>query len=312
MAFDSFRRVVVVCAIAATVSLPSAKGQAGPSAAAPAPQTPRTADGHPDLTGLWIPAPNPAAANANSPLAQLAGPVIGLGQGTVGDQPAQPVNGYVESEMGARDGSVVHLEQDATLMMRGNPNKPWYKPEYWAKVRELDETGTRTGVDPGFGCRNPGVARLGAPAEILQESNRVTLLYQDSTLLAREVPTDGRPLPTPENYEGIKPMGVSSGHWEGDTLVIQTVDPTPGWLGPTGWFYSPEVKFTEKLHREGNTLTWDMTVEDPILLKPWVQPARKLVLNTAPGAILTEPDACAERDGDHIVGEGEHPVQKAN
>ena len=72
--------------------------------------------------------------------------------------------------------------------------------------------------------------------------------------------------------------GNSIGTWEGDTLVIDSinfVDTT--WLGRGGLFHSASMHIIEKLTRVGNELRYDMTIEDPeVFVEPWVMPTRVL------------------------------------
>ena len=62
------------------------------------------------------------------------------------------------------------------------------------------------------------------------------------------------------------------GRWEGDTLVIDSIgfiDTT--WLARGGFFHSDRMHVVEKFTRQGNTLLYDVTVEDPeVLVEPWV------------------------------------------
>jgi hypothetical protein len=63
----------------------------------------------------------------------------------------------------------------------------------------------------------------------------------------------------------------------------------------------------ERFHRDGNTLTWQATVEDPdVLLKPWRMNARTLKLNPDPKAVLEETLPCSERDLSHLVTKEHH------
>jgi hypothetical protein len=73
------------------------------------------------------------------------------------------------------------------------------------------------------------------------------------------------------------------------------------WLGWPGWFTSPDKKVTERMRRVGNTLEWQATVEDPILLKPWNTGMQRRQLNTDPLAELEEPLPCVEKDLQHMV-----------
>jgi hypothetical protein len=67
------------------------------------------------------------------------------------------------------------------------------------------------------------------------------------------------------------------------------------------------MRVIERLQREGDTLTWQATVEDPdVLLKPWVMNARTLKLNSDPKAVLAETLPCVERDLSHLVTKEHH------
>ena len=96
-------------------------------------------------------------------------------------------------------------------------------------------------------------------------------------------------------------MGDSVGHWEGDTLVIESVGFTDAsWLHKNGYIHGFNMKVTERLSRRGNLLTWEATVEDPDYLpEPWsVTPVTRF-LNSSPTAQLVESLPCLEIDRDH-------------
>ncbi len=95
---------------------------------------------------------------------------------------------------------------------------------------------------------------------------------------ARIIPLDGRP--TPQGTTSW--MGESRGHWEGDTLVVETGHIRPGAApinaattgGPTpGWNtipMSPRAQVTERFTLVGpNTLTYEMRYSDPAI---WTAP----------------------------------------
>jgi hypothetical protein len=58
---------------------------------------------------------------------------------------------------------------------------------------------------------------------------------------------------------------------------------------------------TERIRREGNTLHWEATVHDPMLLEPWTLDPVVRVLNPDPEAFLLGETPCEERDAEHIV-----------
>jgi hypothetical protein len=74
-------------------------------------------------------------------------------------------------------------------------------------------------------CLAPGVPRSTVPAmavgyQILQKPGYVVIFYEQSHLY-RTIPLDGRP-PLDPNIR--KAMGVSRGHWEGATLVVEVTN----------------------------------------------------------------------------------------
>ncbi len=86
----------------------------------------------------------------------------------------------------------------------------------------------------------------------------------------RVVPLDGRPHPDAK----IKLwMGDSRGHWEGDTLVVETTNFDPRTSGIAvnggGARISDALKVTERFTRVGATaLSYEMTIDDP---KTWTR-----------------------------------------
>ena len=64
------------------------------------------------------------------------------------------------------------------------PNKPPYKPELAAKVKDLEVRQSQE--DPAFYCKPAGVPRMGPPAQIIQMQDKVVFLY--ATNLFRLIP----------------------------------------------------------------------------------------------------------------------------
>jgi hypothetical protein len=83
-------------------------------------------------------------------------------------------------------------------------------------------------------------------------------------------------------------MGDSIGWWEGDTLVIETVDQNPGgayrFLAGGVFYTSPAAKVTERLTRVSPTrIQYAFTVDDPgAFTKPW---RGELAFNTSKAAM---------------------------
>ena len=104
-----------------------------------------------------------------------------------------------------------------------------------------------------------------APLQFLitPEETLIINIYQE----ARHVYTDGRGHP-PEEDRWITTWGDSTGRWEGDTLVIDTI-----WVrDPPRYFqaappFSDQAHYVERLRMTApDRIEWEMTVEDPVTL----------------------------------------------
>ena len=106
------------------------------------------------------------------------------------------------------------------------------------------------------------------PIEIVQTRNRVAILFEAWNVF-HVIPTDGRAFP-----KTIEPtwIGTSVGHWEGDTLVIDT----KGFNGRTnldtvGHQHSDQLRLTQRFTRtDEKHILYEVTVDDPVTYtKPW-------------------------------------------
>ena len=256
-------------------------GGADENAAAAARPTPRTADGHPDLTGMWAGGAEPVKAVAPGESVRILFPVR-----------TSPDDKRIFDEM----------DRAAKERQAAEPNKPPYKPELASRVQLLSDK--RQFNDPSFYCKPLGVPRMGPPSQVVQTSGLAVLLYQGRNTF-RTIPTDGRAHNPDADWTW---MGDSVGRWEGDTLVIDTTKLIEdSWLGADGWFHSSKMHVVERLTRKGDTLTWNATVEDPgVFTKPWEMTPRTMRLNPNPKALLEEDPPCLEQDGPHIVTDDHH------
>jgi hypothetical protein len=110
--------------------------------------------------------------------------------------------------------------------------------------------------------------------EILQAPG-VVIIRNEMIHETRVIPLDGRPHLSPAIRQF---MGDSRGHWEGNTLVIETTNFTDkdaigsngaGYPGDPG-HHSADLKLTERLTRvDAETLNYQATIDDP---KTWTQP----------------------------------------
>jgi hypothetical protein len=115
----------------------------------------------------------------------------------------------------------------------------------------------------------PGGYNLGN--QILQAPGLVAIRYE-MIHETRVIPVDGRP----HTGSGIRTyMGDPRGHWEGNTLVVETTNFLGGKLGLLshggGTPYSDDLVLIERFTRVAeNTLTYEATINDPrTYTKPW-------------------------------------------
>jgi len=148
-------------------------------------------------------------------------------------------------------------------------------------------------------CQPLGLPRQGPPRRIYQTENDVTFLYGQFADAGgglaefRVVPIDNRQHPPDAKYAN-KYYGDTVGRWEGDTLVLDSigfVDTT--WIGRGGYFHSDKMHLVEKLTRVGDSINYDVTLEDPeVLAAPLVFPTRVIRRQTGGGAGITERGNC--------------------
>ena len=99
---------------------------------------------------------------------------------------------------------------------------------------------------------------------VLQTPDAV-VLYSETIHDVRVIPVDGRPRPSPHLRQWL---GVSRGHWEGDTLVVETT----GFHRDAEFFGSGAHRHVvERVRRLGpSSLEYTFTVSDPtVWTRPW-------------------------------------------
>jgi hypothetical protein len=137
------------------------------------------------------------------------------------------------------------------------------------------------------------------PRKIIQTPGEVLIIYEANDGL-RQIFTDGRPLPVdPEPWW----FGYSTGKWDGDTLVVQTIGfRDMMWIDEEGTVMTTTGKLTERFRRVNfGALEIEITVDDPkAFTKPWTV---KLNQRLMPDTELIE-FVCQEnnRSLSHLVG----------
>ena len=145
----------------------------------------------------------------------------------------------------------------------------------------------------------PNYANSGRLTKLIQTPTEILLL--DDTLIYRQIFMDGRKLEKDPNPVW---MGYSVGHWDGNTLVVESNgynDKT--WLDRDGHPHSEDLHMTERYRRKDfGHMDIEITLSDPkIYPKPWT-----ITLNAhlVPDTEIMEA-VCNETDGGrgHWVGE---------
>jgi hypothetical protein len=151
----------------------------------------------------------------------------------------------------------------------GPPRDPQLTPAYAAKkaalqARKAEDTDSANCVPPGM----PGVMTQPYPYEFLLTPGLVTIVGE-AYMQVRHVYTDGRPLPADADPTF---NGTSVGHWEGDTLVVQSVGFTDSTMLAANTPHSDKMRVEERFRLSGpDTMTMQTTVTDPeALTEPWV------------------------------------------
>ena len=279
----------------AVATIPFETNVFGPPAAAEPAQaansnapTPRTADGHPDLTGTW----------SSSGLPSM--------NWRYGNRRCGP---WQTSDCSPAWNQTVDYEFESPS--RYGPNRPTYKPELWDKIQQLDMWTNKE--DPVMTCQPLGIPREGPPRRIVQNPKDILFFYTEYAdggggyAEFRDIPIDGRKH-DPARMDQTTYMGYTVGNWEGDTLVLDSrafVDTT--WLGRGGLIHSDKMRVVEKFTRKGNEMLYEVTVEDPeMLIEPWVMTPRTMRLTPNADPVLAERGNCEVYELEDIVSQIRH------
>jgi hypothetical protein len=192
-----------------------------PNLAAPAP---RTADGKPDLSGVW---------NRLSPKYRI---------NIAGDLKPDEVKPWAKALVQERTENIGKDSMVARCLPLG--------PQY---ATDADSTG-------------------GGMMKIAQTPALILILNPDLTY--RQIYLDGRPLETSPNPSW---MGYSVGHWDGDTLVVESFGFNDrSWLDTSGHPHTEALRMTERYwRRDFGHLELEVTLQDPgAYARPWTVAVR--------------------------------------
>ncbi len=249
----------------------------------------RTADGKPDLQGVWT---NPTVTPFERPAELAAKPVLTKEEAAAIEKKAAenkvdraPATGDVGNynQVWFDSGTKVVSTRQASLVVDPPDGKVPLKPSAEAK-RDSDaahSTDSYEYMSVWDRCITRGVPAGMFPAgynnayEIVQTPGYVTILYE-MIHEARVIPVDGSPhLPAALRQWN----GDSRGHWEGNTLVVDITNFNgKGWIATSastgrikGIPQSEALHVVERFTRtDPNTILYEVTIEDPnVYTKPW-------------------------------------------
>jgi hypothetical protein len=216
---------------------PTARGFANPKKLPPGGPTARTADGHPDLSGRYYPG--------------SAGRMVALYTPSDNPEEVAALKRHYDPEVTPQEQPVFRPETESTY-------------QYPTPYGICAPGGTPTSITTQ--------ATENGPFEIVQVPGAVWILTEFPQTI-RWVPTDGR---AHSEYPDVSFNGESVGHWEGDTLVVDTIAIDTRMrnisVGRTGdrnaWTHSEEERVIERFSRPSkNYLYYQVTVIDPVVLE---------------------------------------------
>ncbi len=200
-------------------------------------RAPRTADGKPNFSGIWQ-----ALTEAYWDIeAHSAGPGLVLDLGA---------SNAVPGGIGIVEGGMIP-----------------YKPEALTKKKE--NYSNRLKLDPEIKCYLPGVPRanyMPYPFQIVQGPKYIMMVHTYAGAV-RTIYMDEHQEAPADSW-----MGWSNGHWEGETLVVDTTgfnDQT--WFDRAGNFHSDALHVIERFTATSpELLLYEATIEDPkVFTRPW-------------------------------------------
>jgi hypothetical protein len=158
--------------------------------------------------------------------------------------------------------------------------------------------------DPVTNCLPGGPSEMiNTTYRIIQSPAVMAVLYESGTGRYRQIYMDGRKLPKDPNPTWL---GYSVGHWEGDTLVVESAGFNErSWLDRAGHPHSENLRVTERLRRvDFGHMQFQITYDDPkTLTKPL---SFSLAVNYAADTDMLE-NVCNESDRNKV-----HMVATAN
>jgi hypothetical protein len=196
-------------------------------------RAPRTSNGKPDLTGVWLAEP----ASIEELMRMAPGGVSALGEGL-------PSKYFVNILADFKP-------EDAPLL-------PAAAESY---RQHLQSAGKDFQTSRCLPAGVPAANLLPIPFKLIQTPQQIVLLYEADTTF-RQIFTDGRKLPDDPQPSWL---GYSVGRWEGDWMVVDSAGfNDKAWLDAFGHIHSDALRVTERFHRRDfGHMQAEVRLDDP-------------------------------------------------
>ncbi len=221
--------------------------------------TPRTADGKPDFSGMWQnrgPGRGPGRGRGNG-----AGGGRGRGvNAATGSAPAGPRTPPPPPALKPGEIPAATFFNVGANIPGGLPLLPWAAQLLKNRIADNSKD------NPDAHCLPMGFMQFHEhpqPRKMIQTANELVIIYEANSGL-RQIFLDGRTLPKADDVDPWW-YGYSIGHWDGDTLVVETNGFRDDvWLDVNGSPLTSAGKVIEKFRRPNfGTLDIDVTIDDP-------------------------------------------------
>jgi hypothetical protein len=205
---------------------------------------PHTADGKPDLTGVWM-----HEVTTAEEMKRLYG---------------KPIEEAIAVDVPGMEIGTQH-KYGRNILVDFKPGESPLRPEAEAVMKQRAAERSARPTNPSCAGENGSWPRAGLgsePIKIVQATKETIVLYELGNL-HRQIFADGREFPAEFNLPAY--LGYSIGHWEGDTFVVET----RGFNGKTaldgmGHPRSDAMDITERFHRRDfGHLDYEITFDDP-------------------------------------------------
>jgi hypothetical protein len=158
--------------------------------------------------------------------------------------------------------------RNITADLQADDIQPWAHELVERRREDLGRDGMQVRCLPlGPAYATSGDSTGSEMMRIVQVPQLIVMLNPDLTY--RQIWMDGRALEAEPNPAW---MGYSVGHWEGDTLVVESSGFHPGtWLDRDGHPHTEQLRVTERYRRPSfGTLEIEVTFSDPgAYVRPW-------------------------------------------